>query len=196
MSDKETISVYDAQARDYAKLTESDARDAQLDGFIALLPQGGTVLDLGCGPGHCAAVMAEAGLQVTATDASGEMVALAAAHPGVTALQAGFDDISGEDVYDGIWANFSLLHAPREKMPDYLAALAQALKPGGIFHIGMKSGTGSARDAIGRLYTYYRRDELEQLLQNAGLTVTAVKTGTAMGLDGTMAKWITLTAHD
>lgn len=195
MSDLETISVYDRQADEYAKMTESDARDQQLLDFIAALPPGSKVLDLGCGPGFAAAAMAKAGLRVDATDASSEMVTLAAEHDGVTAWQATFDQIDGSALYDGIWANFSLLHAPRDQMPMHLGALHRAAKPGARFHIGLKAGTGEWRDSLGRLYTYYAKKELFTLLNIAGFTATNHCTGCSEGLDGTMADWIVVTAH-
>lgn len=194
-SDPETLAVYNAKAADYAALTESEARDKQLAAFIADMPPGGHVLDLGCGPGQSAAEMARHGLKVTATDASAEMVALAAAREGVNAHLATFNDIAGEALYDGVWANFSLLHAPREDMPRHLSAIARALKPGGRFHIGIKTGTGSKRDPLGRLYTYYTEPELTGLLQGAGLTPFAANRGTSKGLDGVMAGWLTLAAR-
>ncbi|MCB1367043.1 MAG: class I SAM-dependent methyltransferase [Rhodobacteraceae bacterium] len=194
-TDAETIAVYDARAAEYADMTEPEERNTALAAFIAALPAGGAVLDLGCGPGHASAVMADAGLQVSATDASAEMVALAARHPGVTARRMTFDEITGRAVYDGIWANFSLLHAPRTDMPRYLAALHAALKPGGLLHIGLKTGEGEKRDGIGRLYTYYTEAEIRTLLANAGFTVTSQRTGSDLGLDGTIAPWITLAAH-
>ncbi|WP_299957044.1 class I SAM-dependent methyltransferase [uncultured Roseobacter sp.] len=196
MSDDETLKVYADRAQDYAKRFTGDSKqNAHLMAFIAALPAGGHALDLGCGPGHAAARMADAGLRVTALDPVPEMVDLAAAHAGVEAQIASFDDIAGADLYDGIWANFCLLHAPREAMPRHLAALAQALKPGGRFHIGMKTGTGSKRDPIGRLYTYYTDAELSGLLEDAGLTVTERTTGREKGLDGVPADWICLAAH-
>lgn len=195
MTDRETLSVYDTQAADYAALTTSDARDKQLAAFIADMPPGGHVLDLGCGPGQSAAEMARHGLHVTATDAAAEMVALASARKGITAYQASFDDITGDALYDGVWANFSLLHAPRTAMPRHLAAIARALKPGGRFHIGVKTGEGAKRDPLGRLYTYYTQEELTALLQEAGLTVFDSHTGTSKGLDGVMAGWVTLAAR-
>lgn len=196
MSDEETLKVYAKKAQEYASLvSDGGAKDPQRAAFIAALPAGGHVLDLGCGPGQSAARMAQAGLKVTAFDPVPEMVALAAAHPGVEARLAGFDDIAGVDVYDGIWANFSLLHAPRTDMPRHLAAIADALKPGGRFHIGMKTGTGEKRDPIGRLYTYYTDAELTGLLADVGLTVTDRATGREKGLDGVEADWICLAAH-
>lgn len=196
MADKETLRVYDAKAADYAKLIDSDTKEnPYLERFIARLPTGGRVLDLGCGPGLAATRMANAGLQVDAMDGSAEMVAMAAQHDGVTAWQATFDQITGTDIYDGIWANFCLLHASKEAMPHHLAAMVTALKPGGAFHIGMKLGSGTQRDAIGRHYSYYSEPELITLLGAAGLTAGETDHGRTVGLDGTEADWIVVAAH-
>lgn len=196
MSDPETLAVYAAKVGDYVALTGDGAtRDPLLRAFIADLPTGGQVLDLGCGPGHAAATLAEAGLHVTATDAVAEMVDIAAQHPGVTARVATFDDLSEAAAYDGIWANFSLLHAPRADMPRHLSALHRALKASGLLHIALKTGTGEKRDPIGRLYTYYTDAELTGLLADAGFTVTCRATGREKGLDGVPADWLALRAY-
>ena len=195
MTDRETIAVYDARAADYAKLEPSDTPSDTLATFIAALPQGARVLDLGCGPGTSARHMVRAGCVVDALDASAEMIGLASAIDGVTARQASFDDISGTAIYDGVWANFSLLHAPRTDMPRHLSAIHAALKPGGLFHIAVKEGTGEARDSINRLYTYYTEAELTDLLQTAGFTVGPYRRGRDKGLSGEDADWISVTAH-
>lgn len=190
MSDNETIKVYDAQAGKYANLVSRDTPDQDLQAFIDALPAGGTVLDLGCGPGNSAAMMQDAGLETYAIDASAEMVKLARETFGVTAQQATFDDLQGTDHYDGIWANFSLLHASKADMPRHLAAIKQALKPGGIFHIGTKLGKDSARDKIGRLYSYYTQDELTGLLHDAGFTPRSIRLDSGTGLDGSVSDFI------
>lgn len=195
VKDPETLKIYADKAAEYAKLTQGTERDPFLKRFIADLPAASEVLDLGCGPGDSAAVMAAAGHSVTATDAVPEMVALANAHPGVHASVATFEEITGTAIFDGIWANFSLLHAPRSEMPRYLAALHLALKPQGLLHIALKSGTGEKRDPIGRLYTYYTDAELTALLEAAGFTVTDRATGAGKGLDGVVAPWIAMRAH-
>ncbi|CAN0580948.1 unnamed protein product, partial [Ectocarpus sp. 12 AP-2014] len=172
VTDRDTIDVYDARAAEYADMTDyHNGDDPRLMHFITACPAGGTVLDLGCGPGASALVMAKAGLVVEATDASAEMVALAEQHAGVTARQGTFDDLTEEAAYDGIWANFSLLHAPRADFPRYLAAIHRALKPRGAFMIGMKLGNGEARDGIGRFYTYYSEEELDTQLTSTGFTL-------------------------
>ena len=123
MADQETLAVYDAKADDYAALTPDPDEVKTLTAFLDCFEPGARVLDFGCGPGHYAAAMAQSGLNVDAFDASEEMVALATAQPGVTAWQATFDELSAEAVYDGLWANFSLLHAPRTEMPSHLARM-------------------------------------------------------------------------
>jgi SAM-dependent methyltransferase len=196
MIDAATIAVYDTRAEDYAHRTDDfNATDPQLTAFIGACRAGGHVLDLGCGPGMAAAVMARAGLTVDAVDASSEMVAMASRRPGVSARQATFDDVTGVDTYDGIWASFSLLHAPRTDLPRHLKALHTALKPGGAFFIGMKLGSGEGPDRIGRYYAYYSVPELESLLQRAGFTVLDHLTGSGAGLDGSVSDWVSVAAH-
>ncbi|MGB5865521.1 MAG: class I SAM-dependent methyltransferase [Sulfitobacter sp.] len=193
MSDKETLAVYAAKSAEYAALTQTN-NDPILSAFIASLPKGGNVLDLGCGPGQSAKRMANAGLRVHATDAVPEMVALAQQHTGVRAQVMTFEQITGKQIYDGIWANFSLLHAARADLPHILRGLHTALREGGKFHIAMKLGSDTKRDAIGRQYTYVTEVELRALLQAAGFTPTKMHTGRDKGLDGTYADWIALAA--
>ncbi|QBF30000.1 class I SAM-dependent methyltransferase [Thalassococcus sp. S3] len=196
MSDPETIRVYDRDAARYVELTRDvSSENTDLVAFIEALPPNARVLDFGCGPGLSGAVMAKAGMIVDAMDLSAEMVKLASQHDGVTARQASFDDLDADSVYDGIWASFSLLHAPRDAFPGHLAQIMRALKPGGIFFIGLKTGTGTKRDSIGRLYTYYTQEEVEGYLARAGLTVTQTRTGSSEGLDGIDAPFVTMIAH-
>lgn len=196
MSDKETLNVYAQKAEEYAgMIDDADQIDDQLAAFLADLPARAHVLDLGCGPGRSAGIMAEAGHKVTATDAVAEMVDMAAKLPGVTARHERFDDLTGHAIYDGVWANFSLLHAERADLPRHLAAISAALKPAGQFHIGMKTGTNTKRDELGRRYTYVSEDELRALLTAADMQVARHWTGAQKGLDGTVAPWLVLQAH-
>lgn len=196
MSDAETLSVYAAQAAKYAALMEAETQaSAMLQRFITGVAEGGRVLDLGSGPGAFAGQMAAAGLRAEAWDPVPEMVEMAGQFEGVTARQAGFDDLTGTDIYDGIWANFAMLHTPRAAWPVQLGAIATALRPGGLFHIGTKLGSGEKRDGIGRLYTYVTEAELLDLLTLAGMTPEFTDRGRSEGLDGVMADWIVVQAR-
>ncbi|KPP81009.1 MAG: Methyltransferase domain [Rhodobacteraceae bacterium HLUCCO07] len=195
MSDRHTVEVYDARAGDYEKANARLYELDDLEAFAARLPTGGRVLDLGCGPGFYAAKLAEWGFEADATDASAEMVARAARKPGVTAWQARFDELDAVGIYDGIWANFSLLHLPRVEMPEMLRRIRRAGKPGMALHVGLKLGEGEGPDGIGRFYAYYGEDELLGLLRDAGFEVIARRFGRGKGLDGSLSEHIVVLAH-
>lgn len=183
--DPQTMAVYAARAGDYSEIHHGDATDRRLMAFLATLPEGGAVLDLGCGPGWAAARMREAGFAAAAMDASPEMARVAAERFGLSVRVAPFADLDEVAAYDGIWAHFSLLHAPRAALPGHVAALFRALKPGGRLFVAMKLGAGEGRDRLGRLYTYVGRDELEGLIAAAGFGIAAVEVARTMGFDGT-----------
>ena len=152
------------------------------------------MLDLGCGPAMSSATMREHGMRVDPTDASKEMVKLANATFDIGARQAQFSDIDESDVYDGVWANFSLLHANVDDFPNILVALHRALKPKGLLHLGMKIGRGAIRDKYDRYYSYYSQDELVEHLSTAGFVVENVELGEALGMAGDMEPWIVVTS--
>ena len=193
--DKKTLAVYNKNAADYAaKFDHNGKAGSHLLKFIATIPKGGRVLDLGCGPGGSAHLMMQAGLDVDAMDASPEMVRFAHLK-GVPARVGTFDDMNATNDYDGVWANFSLLHAPREKLAVHFTAIARAIRRGGHLHVGMKTGTGNDRDRLERLYTYVEEAELAYFLQNAGFEVMITKMGSDIGLAGTNDPWIIILAR-
>jgi len=192
MTDKKTISVYDSQVENYLEVIEKQPIDEILMNFISCFEEGDFILDLGCGPAISSATMREHGLRVDPTDASMEMVKLANKTFDINARQALFEEIDGKDIYNGIWANFSLLHATSEELPAILKSLHTTLKDKGIIQLGMKIGEGSFRDKFDRYYSYYSEDELRLYLKNAGFDVQHVMFGEAMGLAGEMEPWIAL----
>ncbi len=189
MTDPRTIDVYDTQADEYSRRFDKDKPTSHLLAFMASLPKGGHVLDLGCGTGGSTAHMMEHGFAVTGMDASSKMLDIAKTKSEATFIQGSFDDLNAESQYDGLWANFSLLHASRDAFPKHLAAIHRALKPSGLFHLGMKTGTGAARDNIDRLYTYYSEEELDAHLNTAGFEIVETSTGHSPGLAGNVEPW-------
>lgn len=186
MSDSETLDVYNLRAGDYAAHFGKSTPSKSLANFMSYLPKGARVLDLGCGPGDSAALMRDAGFNVDAVDASEGMVAQANARYDIDARVATFDDVTEQAVFDGIWANFSLLHAAKPDFPKYLSAIHTALKPDGIFHIGtkLKTDIDAGRDSIGRFYTYYEKAELITYLNDAGFDPIDIHKGREVGLSG------------
>ncbi|MEQ1714914.1 MAG: methyltransferase domain-containing protein [Hyphomicrobium sp.] len=163
VADKRTLDIYAQEAAKYATRDRKERADGFLDPFIAMMPPGAVVLDLGCGAGWAAALMQDRGFDVHALDASPEMAALAQAKLKRTVRVASFESVEETGVYDGIWASGALLHVPKSEMPALLARLARALKPGGLLLATFKSGEGEARDKLGRFYSYYALAELQRL---------------------------------
>lgn len=182
-ADTETLRVYAEQAQTYAQRFASTEPSDSLRRFMDALPADARVLDLGCGPGQAAAWMQDAGFTVTATDASPEMVALARAR-GVTAHVARFADLVDVAAFDGIWANFCLLHAPRADFTAHLTAIARALTTRGWLHLGLKTGTGEGRDRLGRFYTYHQPADVTAALASLGLRVQSLHEFSESGLAG------------
>ncbi|MEM8979888.1 MAG: class I SAM-dependent methyltransferase [Pseudomonadota bacterium] len=180
MSDDETISVYNAQAARYETMVSNDAPDRHLRAFMDALPARAKVLDLGAGPGNSTRMMQAQGFDSQAWDASPAFVEMAQA-AGVPARLALFADLAETAMYDGIFANFSLLHAPREDMPGNLSRISKALKPGGVFHLGLKTGQGEDRDRLGRFYSYFSASELHQMLRQEGFETLSEDHGNMNG---------------
>ncbi len=189
-ADAGTLAAYAGRAQDYAGRFNRARPDADLQAFIDAVPAGGRVLDLGCGPAATSAHMRAAGLDPDPVDASPEMVALANETFDISARLGEFDDVNAEAEYDGVWANFSLLHAPRSALPRHFAAIARALKPAGVLHVGLKTGSGEKRDALGRYYSFVTVHELQELLTEAGLRVVFVREGEERGLAGTLDPYV------
>lgn len=165
-----SISYYDANAEAYF----SDTVDADVSGlrerFLAHVPPRGHILDAGCGSGRDARAFAEAGYQITAFDASAEMVKRAAAYTGLAVTQMTFDDMTWADEFDGIWACATLLHVPRDKLSSTFARFARALRRGGVWYLSVKHGTDD-RVVGARTFTDMTEQETRDRLEGVGLSV-------------------------
>jgi SAM-dependent methyltransferase len=164
--DHDTLEFYRDNAEIYAGWAK--APSTRLAGFLALLPRGGAILELGCGAGNHSAVMLADGFRVRATDGSPEMAAAASRrlnHPVEVML---FDQLDEADVYDGVWASACLLHVPRDELAGILARIHRALKPDGLFYASYKMGEGDGRDSLGRYYNYASAEWLEATYDASG----------------------------
>ncbi|KIC39967.1 methyltransferase type 11 [Ruegeria sp. ANG-R] len=194
MSDERTINAYTARIAEYLRIPlpaeQLEARQA----FVDAVGDGGYVLDLGSGPGSDSAFLMRQGLKVRALDATPGFVEYAREN-GVDAYLGTFDDVTEVSEYDGVYASFSLLHAPRADFPRHLGAIHRALKPGGQLFLGMKLGTGEHRDDLDRYYTYYTQPEIEEALAAAGFSIDRTVQGMGQGLAGSYDGFILVFAH-
>lgn len=192
--DDQTLGFYDQAAKDYADRFTYAKPSPSILSFFKLLPKGGKVLDFGCGPGRSAANFRDEGFDVDAFDGSEGMLEIARTRYGIEGRLATFDQLDAVDLYDGIWCNFSLLHAPRTEMPDHLRRLHTALKAGGVLHLALKLGEDQDRDRLGRFYTYYSEEELTDLLTAANFEIFETSYGNEAGMAGEIEPWIMIRA--
>jgi superfamily II DNA or RNA helicase/SAM-dependent methyltransferase/SOS-response transcriptional repressor LexA len=120
--------------------------------FLSLVPEGGYVLDAGCGSGRDAKAFAVKGFRVAAFDSSPALAKLASAHIGQPVQVRTFHGVDEIACYDGIWACASLLHLTTNEIPEAVSRLWEALKPGGCFYFSFKQGQGE-REQNGRHFT-------------------------------------------
>lgn len=194
MTDKRTIDAYSTRVADYLSVPLPPEQIEARMAFAEAVVDGGYVLDLGSGPGSDSAFLQRQGLRVRAIDATPAFVEHARDN-GVDAHLGTFDDVTEEAEYDGIYASFSLLHAPRADFARHLSAIHKALKPEGIFFLGLKLGTGEHRDDLDRYYTYFSQTEIEEALTQAGFTIDRITTGMGTGLAGSYDGFILVLAH-
>lgn len=191
--DADTIAFYQRRAPHYV-LKFGQAHSYQLDSFLDRLPPGGKVLELGCGGGQDSAWIAERGFVVDATDATPAMVAKANERFGVSARVMAFDELAAEGEYDGVWAHASLLHCPRAELPDVLARIYRALRPGGWHFANYKLGEEEGRDSLGRFYNFPDADWLAaQYAVLAGWQIVETRRYAGGGFDNVERDWIDLT---
>ncbi|MGE0287770.1 MAG: class I SAM-dependent methyltransferase [Bradyrhizobium sp.] len=186
--DDATLQFYRRNAEAYAQ-REITSRHARLTKFLALLPTDAAILELGCGAGGDAAEMIARGYDVTPTDGSPELAALASRKLGRPVATLLFHDLDAVEVYDGIWANACLLHVPREQLSGVLALIHRALKPGGAFYASYKAGESDGRDALDRYYNYPTEDWLRETYAQAGdWRDLSIETGEVKAFDDAMAE--------
>ncbi|MEM9641511.1 MAG: class I SAM-dependent methyltransferase [Pseudomonadota bacterium] len=193
-ADPETLAFYNDNAEAYANFATENAGHPRFKSFVAALPEAARVLDFGCGTGWAAAAMIEAGYTADAMDASAGLAEVALKRYGLTVKVAAFRTLSRRARYDAIWCHFALQHADRADRPQIFERMGTALKPGGLLYLSSQKGPRDWRDDHGRLYCPFRKDELTELLNDAGFETPEFEFGTGKMYDGTSTLNIYATA--
>jgi SAM-dependent methyltransferase len=193
--DEDTLQFYRCNAEAYAR-REITSRRTRLDKFLANLPPGAAILELGCGAGGDAAEMLARGFDVTPTDGSPELASVASRRLGRPVKTLLFGDLDEVEAYHGVWANACLLHVPRAELAQVLALIRRALKPGGAFYASYKTGHGDGRDTLNRYYNYPTADWLRATYAEAGgWSELSMETGEVRGFDDEMAEMLFVLAR-
>jgi SAM-dependent methyltransferase len=137
------------------------------------------VCDLGCGPGHIGAFVADRGVAVTGIDLSAGMLAQARRrYPSLTFARG---DMTSLDLADGalgaIVCFYALIHIPRITVPVALREMRRVLVPRGSLLLAVHGGRGTlhADEMVGQPAdldaTLFSLPELRVLVERSGFNV-------------------------
>jgi len=159
-----TIDYYNQNADKFVASTFYVEMEEIYQPFVRYLPDGGNILDLGCGSGRDSLAFKNLGYQVEAIDYSEVLVTKMRKLTGINIRQQNFYELSELNQYDGIWACASLLHCERKRLPEVLKKILKALKVNGICYMSFKYGTGD-RYKDGRQFTDMDESQAQSLLK-------------------------------
>lgn len=161
---------------------ETGSRKTIIPFFKKYVPEGSSVLDVGCGDGYGSLKLWEAGYFVTGVDLSDEMIALCRERKtvemdGLAFLQADMLDLPFKDeLFDSVMAITSLEWA--EVPVQALQSILRVVKKGGYLCIGVLGPTAMPRiNSFDRLYgepvfmNTMMPWEFERLANEQGLTL-------------------------
>lgn len=173
-----TRAFYQRHAAAYAAATLNAPMDRFIKRFAQELPPGGKIADLGCGGGRDLRLLRDCGFDAIGLDLAEALAIIARQYSGASVVVGDLRSLPfAANVFDGVWVSASLLHLGRQDTTVALAEIFRSMRAGAIFFGSVKSGTGEARDADGRWFTYYDEQEWTTLIRKAGFKDVCVEGG-------------------
>jgi trans-aconitate methyltransferase len=152
--------------------------------FVSFLPKSANVLDVGCGPGDKSKFLSQKGLRIIGIDFSENLIDISRKN----APDAHFIVMDMKDVgqithlFDGIFAQASLLHIPKNEIQEVLGTLISKLTPGGYLYVAVKGmrDNGVEEETLEendygypykRFFSYFSMDELVKYFSDLHLEI-------------------------
>ncbi len=175
MRAERTAATYDRIAARYAARA-THPLERELARFRQMVPTGGLVLDVGCGPGQYARALESRGLRVVGLDLSPGMLHQAQVEGTHRLVCTDMCHLPiADERADGCFVCASLLHLPRDQAPQSLLEFHRVLRPGGALYAGVKEGEGeewvASQEGRERFFAYYRPEEVDRLVRAAGFEI-------------------------
>ena len=168
-----TLQHYESRAEAFREGTRDHDVSQNIEALLRHLPGTPpfTILDFGCGPGRDLKDFTARGHVAIGLDGSASFAAMARAESGCEVWQQDFlalDLPAGR--FDGIFANASLFHVPREHLARVLRELHAALKPGGVLFCSNPRGNDEEGWNGGRYGVWHSLDSWRRWMTQAGFT--------------------------
>ena len=132
----ETVGHYDESTESFWEGTRDHDVLQNVQALLNAIDGDGphTILDFGCGPGRDLATFRDLGHTPIGLEGSKRFCQMARDFSGCEVLNQDFLDLNlPTEWLDGIFANATIFHVPRQELPRVLGELCDALKPGGVF---------------------------------------------------------------
>jgi SAM-dependent methyltransferase len=130
-----------------------------------------TILDLGCGPGRDLITFSGLGHRAIGLEATPVFAAMARKLSGCEVWEQDFLSLGLPDaLFDGVFANASLFHVPKQELPRVLRELHRTLKPGGVLFSSNPHGSDDEGWSRGRFGAYHRLETWRNFLTDAGFS--------------------------
>ena len=161
-----TIEYYETNADAFVDGTINANMDKLRTRVLQYVPDGGTILDFGCGSGRDSKAFLDEGYHVVSLDGSSALCATTREVTGQPAICCKYQDYWAMTQYDGIWACASLLHLTLDELPSVLSQLEKSLKPGAVIYMSFKYGDFSG-ERNGRWFTDMTEERLRSMMSES-----------------------------
>jgi SAM-dependent methyltransferase len=153
-----TLDHYQARAQAFWEGTRHHDVEQNIDALLRhiLTPSPFTLLDFGCGPGRDLMAFVKRGHRAIGLEGAPALVEMARTHSGCEVWQQDFLRLElPAACFDGVFANASLFHVPRQELPNVLRQLCATLKPGGVLFSSNPRGNNEESTNGERYGAYY-----------------------------------------
>ena len=181
--DVPTLLYYDKNAQSLANRYEMAEMGYTHRNLLRHLPEGGRVLEIGCGSGRDAFFLLNHGYEVTVVVASSEMLRAAiATHPELAGriYHAPIPLPSEHPLlnvsFNALVMIATVMHISDQDLFECVSQIGRLLEPNGILFISTsigREGFTEDRDSEGRIYVERQPDELQLLFERLGFRLIA-----------------------
>lgn len=176
---QQTINSYNQIAANYAAEAETRPQEIERNIFLDYLKPPGSILDVGCGSGKETAFFVQQGFQVIGIDLSQSLLKQAQLlHPELDLKLMDMRQLDfANQIFDGVWANASVLHLDRSDVLPTIREFYRVLKPHGICYVMVKVGQGEEikkdkkSQGKARFFTYFSLPEMEKYFTTVGFNI-------------------------
>ena len=168
---RSTVGHYQARAEGFWLGTRDHDVSQNRDALLRHLRVDGParILDLGCGPGRDLMAFATAGHDPVGLDGSQRFCEMARHNAKCEVLHQDFLALSlPANAFDGIFANASLFHVPRQELPRVLTDLWSTLRPDGVFFASNPRGDNREGFNGARYGSYHDHAHWQSLVTACG----------------------------